>query len=107
MAQGVAADGLEQREDLRAKFQRLVDSVHLYPFLPVTERRAARLDRIAAPKHVSDWEPFLRAPIPSGDESISSTLRWNGGSPPVCSVGRSAGTAVFTVLSIRCGRDRT
>jgi hypothetical protein len=55
------------------KFQRLVDSVHLYPFLAVIERRGATLDRLEAPKHGTEWEPFLRAPIPGGDENITPT----------------------------------
>jgi hypothetical protein len=40
-------------------FQRSVDSVHLYPFVAVIEKRAERLDRLVSPKHGTEWQPFL------------------------------------------------
>jgi Methyltransferase domain len=36
-------------------FQRVIDSVHLYPYLAVVEKREGRLDSLIAPKHGTDW----------------------------------------------------
>jgi hypothetical protein len=41
-------------------FQALVDSIHSYPFVTVIERRDAALAELVAPKHGTQWEPFLR-----------------------------------------------
>jgi len=41
------------------ELQRLIDSVHLYPYLAVIERRSVGLDRLEAPKHGTEWQPFL------------------------------------------------
>ena len=41
-------------------FQSNVASVAFYPFVAVIERRAAPLAEFRAPKHGTEWEPFLR-----------------------------------------------
>lgn len=40
-------------------FQAAVDSVHLYPFVVVIEKRDAMLRIFSAPKHGTKWQPFL------------------------------------------------
>src|SRR5262249_36637543 len=39
-------------------FQRAVHSIHLYPMVAVVERRSDRLEMVA-PKHGTQWQPFL------------------------------------------------
>ena len=41
------------------EFQRAVDSVHLYPFVAVIEKRAEPLTQLVAAKHGTQWQPFL------------------------------------------------
>lgn len=43
--------------DQPTEFQQSVDSVHLYPFVVVIEKRADRLERLVAERHGSDWLP--------------------------------------------------
>jgi hypothetical protein len=43
-------------------FQEAIASVHLYPFVAVIEKRDARLERLIAPKHGTQWEPFYGDP---------------------------------------------
>lgn len=38
-------------------FQRMVESVHLYPFVVVIEKRATALDELSAPRHGTEWRP--------------------------------------------------
>jgi hypothetical protein len=52
---------------LPTQFQRVIDSVHLYPFITVIERRADALDHLSAPKHGTEWQPFLDIPLPNSD----------------------------------------
>jgi hypothetical protein len=40
-------------------FQAQFDSVHLYPFVAVIEKRSRRLDTLTAPRHGTQWQPFL------------------------------------------------
>jgi hypothetical protein len=40
-------------------FQAAVSSVHLYPYVVVIEKRDSRLTNLIAPKHGSQWRPFL------------------------------------------------
>lgn len=40
-------------------FQRAIHSVHCYPFMVVIEKAEASVDRFAAPRHGTEWEPFL------------------------------------------------
>ena len=60
-----AFDGVptEQRvhefECRSTNFQRAVYSVHLYPFVVVIERTEADPEPLVAPKHVTEWQPFL------------------------------------------------
>jgi hypothetical protein len=39
-------------------FQAVIDSVHLYPYVVVIEKRDAPLERFVAPRHGSQWQPF-------------------------------------------------
>jgi hypothetical protein len=38
--------------------QRAVDSVHIYPFIVVIERRADQLKQFKSPKHGAEWQSF-------------------------------------------------
>jgi hypothetical protein len=40
-------------------FQAAVNSVHLYPFVVVIEKRVSTLKSFSAPKHGTIWQPFL------------------------------------------------
>ena len=42
--------------------QRLVDSIHTYPFMTVIELRANRLERLTSPRCGTEWEPTRTAP---------------------------------------------
>lgn len=55
--------GVSRQTNLRATgLQRLVDSIHIYPFMSVIELRANRLERLTAPKRGTEWEPTSTAP---------------------------------------------
>jgi 23S rRNA U2552 (ribose-2'-O)-methylase RlmE/FtsJ len=41
-------------------FQSAIGSIHLYPFVTVLERKQESLTEFQAPKHGSQWQPFLR-----------------------------------------------
>lgn len=41
-------------------FQSAVDSVHLYPFVTVIEKTPLAVKELIAPKHGTQWEPFLK-----------------------------------------------
>jgi hypothetical protein len=40
-------------------FQRMVHSIHFYPFVIVIERTDFPVDRLRSPKHGTEWQPFL------------------------------------------------
>jgi hypothetical protein len=40
-------------------FQSAVNSIHLYPFVTVIERNATPITELRAPKHGTQWQPFL------------------------------------------------
>lgn len=40
--------------------QAVVDSIHVYPFVTVIEKRQRPIDVLEAPRHGSEWEPFYR-----------------------------------------------
>jgi len=40
--------------------QATFDSIHVYPYVVVIEKRNRRLPELRAPKHGTQWEPFLR-----------------------------------------------
>ena len=40
-------------------FQQTVHSIHLYPFVTVIERAAAPTESFRAPRHGTQWQPFL------------------------------------------------
>ncbi len=56
-------EGADSRERRSARptspFQRDVQSVHFYPFVVVVERQPAPLPELVAPKHGTQWQPFL------------------------------------------------
>jgi hypothetical protein len=41
-------------------FQSAVAGIHLYPYMTVIERTPAPVSELVAPKHGSQWEPFLK-----------------------------------------------
>lgn len=41
-------------------FQSAVASIHLYPFCAVIERNVVPVDELVAPKHGTQWQPFLK-----------------------------------------------
>lgn len=43
-----------------SRIQAAVRSIHLYPYVIVIEKRDTPLPELVAPKHGSQWEPFLR-----------------------------------------------
>ncbi len=47
-----------------SEFQRLVDSIHIYPYLVVIEMRQRTVDLLTAPKMGDQWQPFLDVAIP-------------------------------------------
>jgi hypothetical protein len=42
-----------------AGFQAAIESIHAYPFLTVVEKRRDTIGEFVAPKHGTEWEPFL------------------------------------------------
>jgi cephalosporin hydroxylase len=51
----------ERRSVVKAnRVQASLNSVHLYPYVVVIEKRQSELLELVAPKHGSEWEPFLR-----------------------------------------------
>ena len=40
-------------------FQSHIDSIHWYPYAVAIEKRSAPLAELVAPKHGTEWEPFL------------------------------------------------
>jgi hypothetical protein len=45
-------------------FQSAVDSVHFYPFVTVVERTGSPVMELVAPKHGTEWQPFLDPVLP-------------------------------------------
>ena len=43
-----------------SSFQSRVASIHLYPFVVVIERSSSRITEFVAPKHGTQWQPFLK-----------------------------------------------
>jgi len=43
-----------------SSFQTCVASIHLYPFVAVIERSSSLLTEFVAPKHGTQWQPFLK-----------------------------------------------
>jgi hypothetical protein len=51
----------ERRLSVKASpFQSAVDSIHVYPFIAIIEKRSAPVTEFVAPKHRTQWQPFLR-----------------------------------------------
>ena len=58
-------------------FQRAIDSIHLYPFMAVIEKRDAVLDRLVESKRGTLWEPFYDGELfpTAGDAAESGPRR--------------------------------
>jgi hypothetical protein len=57
---GAPVDAASGQLSARASsFQRVVGSVHFYPFVAVIERNLTPVETFTAPKHGTEWEPFL------------------------------------------------
>ena len=41
-------------------FQSAIGSIHLYPFVTVLERNSLKVTELRAPKHGTQWQPFLK-----------------------------------------------
>lgn len=54
MASGV--DGLAHTP---SEFQAAIDSIHVYPYVAVIEKREELLQQLIAPKHGTRWQPFF------------------------------------------------
>lgn len=68
LARNLNAWNLSDPSVLRAapsEFQRMIGSIHLYPFLVVIERSAHPRDELVAPRHGTEWRPpHARSPSP-------------------------------------------
>jgi hypothetical protein len=53
------SDPKRRKVSVPAGFQASIDSVHSYPFAAVIEKRRAPVAELIAPKHGTEWEPFL------------------------------------------------
>ena len=53
------AGSVEQLASTATPFQAAVHSIHSYPFLTVIEKTTAPMDEFVAPKHGTQWQPFL------------------------------------------------
>lgn len=42
-----------------SRFQSSIHSIHFYPYLVVIEKHRVPLTRLSAPKHGTEWQPFL------------------------------------------------
>lgn len=50
----------ERRLSIKASpFQSAVHSIHVYPFIAIIEKRPAPVTEFVAPKHGTQWQPFL------------------------------------------------
>jgi hypothetical protein len=45
---------------LTTKLQSAVRSIHLYPYVTVVERNETPVSKLTAPKHGTQWQPFLK-----------------------------------------------
>jgi len=55
----VAVDSHGEHASGASRFQAAVYSIHLYPFVVVIERTESPVDGFRAPKHGTQWQPFL------------------------------------------------
>ena len=59
----------EQMDADPDELQRSIDSIHLYPFIAVIEKRVEQLNRMSAPQRGTEWQPWLPTlTTTSGDE---------------------------------------
>jgi len=66
LSRNLHAMGWTDRDDVVVpnNFQRYVNSIHIYPFVTVIEKTTTRVDELSAPKHGTEWQPFLHVPVP-------------------------------------------
>jgi hypothetical protein len=55
----VMASGAAGTASTASRFQQAVQAIHLYPFVAVIEKRDQNLCELIAPKHGTQWQPFL------------------------------------------------
>jgi hypothetical protein len=58
-ALNAAKRGEAQHEVVPSSFQKFIASIHQYPFVTVIEKTSAPVARFSAPKHGTEWQPFL------------------------------------------------
>jgi hypothetical protein len=63
---GSEVNGSESRISYKTTpFQSAVDSIHFYPFVTVVERTPSPVIELTAPKHGTEWQPFLDPVLPA------------------------------------------
>jgi hypothetical protein len=63
------------------EFQRLINSVHVYPYITAIERSQVPLADLVAPRHGTEWQPFLdRNAEPLGGGTARAEISESGGS---------------------------
>jgi hypothetical protein len=62
-----AASPLHNMEDEESRivspttpFQSAISSIHLYPFVVVLKKHTEKVSELRAPKHATNWQPYLR-----------------------------------------------
>jgi hypothetical protein len=63
LAKSLDAFPREEHEDehsvVTSKFQSAIASIHQYPYVVVIEKHRSPVTRLIAPKHGTEWQPFL------------------------------------------------
>lgn len=59
LEQGLNAFATEGETVLPSNFQKVIGSIHHYPFVTVIEKRSSAVVRFEAPRHGTEWQPFL------------------------------------------------
>ncbi len=59
IATALMPDGQPGAAFTASRLQSGISSIHLYPFAAVIEKRTRPVERLVAPKHGTQWQPFL------------------------------------------------
>jgi hypothetical protein len=59
MAVSRMPDGIAGAASVPSNFQQAIRAIHLYPFVAVIEKRERSIQQFIAPKHGTQWQPFL------------------------------------------------
>lgn len=59
MTAGEMPNGVAGIASAASNFQQAIHSMHLYPYVAVIERRERAMSQLIAPKHGTQWQPFL------------------------------------------------